>query len=95
MARSSGGAIAISMVLLLLACGDGGGDDGPGGDSAAGEGGPLPSHIYEGTDPMENPANQAPIGTGPFEFVSYDPGSEVRMERFDGGSPASPSPGCW
>lgn len=219
MGRSSGGAIVISMVLLLAACGDGGGGDGPGGDSAAGEGGTLvaaissdpeglnpaittsggthaaselmfsglveldadgeptpelaesweitddgatytftlrsgvtwhdgepftaadvkytfeevlldlhsrtaasvgnniesieapddqtvvfsfaqpyapllqqldvteapilPSHIYEGTDPMENPANQAPIGTGPFEFVSYDPGSEVRMERFD------------
>ncbi len=41
----------------------------------------LPAHIYEGTDPLENPANNEPVGTGPFRFVSYTPDSEVRMER--------------
>ncbi len=41
----------------------------------------LPAHIFEGSDPLENPANSAPIGTGPFQFVSYTPDSEVRLER--------------
>lgn len=39
----------------------------------------LPKHIYEGTDPQENPANMEPIGTGPFTFVSYTPDSEIRL----------------
>lgn len=43
----------------------------------------VAKHIYEGTDPQENPANNAPVGTGPFKFVSYTPGSEVRMARND------------
>ncbi len=41
----------------------------------------LPAHLFEGTDPMENPANNAPVGTGPFRFVSYTPDAEIRMER--------------
>lgn len=41
----------------------------------------LPAHVYEGTDPLTNPANNAPVGTGPFRFVSYTPDSEVRLER--------------
>ncbi|WP_219415783.1 ABC transporter substrate-binding protein [Pseudonocardia nigra] len=41
----------------------------------------VPRHIYEGTDPATNPANQAPVGTGPFRFVSYTPGAEIRMAR--------------
>lgn len=40
----------------------------------------LPAHIYEGTDWLENEANQAPIGSGPFKFVSYDAGSAVELE---------------
>jgi peptide/nickel transport system substrate-binding protein len=40
----------------------------------------LPSHVYAGTDPTRNPANLDPIGTGPFRFVSYTPGSEIRYE---------------
>ena len=39
----------------------------------------LPKHIYAGTDVTRNPANLKPIGTGPFKFESYKPGSEVRM----------------
>ncbi len=31
----------------------------------------MPKHIYEGTDWLENPANQNPIGTGPFKFVEH------------------------
>ena len=40
----------------------------------------LPAHIYEGTDWATNEANQAPIGSGPFKFVSYDPGATVELE---------------
>ena len=40
----------------------------------------LPAHIYEGTDPYTNPANQSPIGTGPFKFVEAKAGSYCRLE---------------
>lgn len=40
----------------------------------------LPSHIYEGTDWTTNEANNAPVGSGPFKFVSYDAGSSVELE---------------
>ncbi|MFP5332600.1 MAG: ABC transporter substrate-binding protein [Acidimicrobiia bacterium] len=36
-------------------------------------------HVYEGTDPTENPANLEPVGTGPFQFVSYSPDEEIRF----------------
>ncbi|WPB55395.1 ABC transporter substrate-binding protein [Xylophilus sp. GOD-11R] len=41
----------------------------------------LPKHIYEGTDVLKNPANNAPIGTGPFVFKEWVKGSHVRLER--------------
>ena len=28
----------------------------------------VPRHIYEGTDYLNNPANNTPIGTGPYKF---------------------------
>jgi peptide/nickel transport system substrate-binding protein len=40
----------------------------------------LPAHIYDGTDWTTNEANQAPIGSGPFKFVSYEPGASVELE---------------
>jgi len=43
----------------------------------------LPRHIYEGTDPRENPANEAPIGSGPFKFEEWVPGSHVELVRND------------
>ena len=43
----------------------------------------LPKHIYEGTDWMTNPANLEPIGSGPFKFVSYEPGNSIVIEAFD------------
>lgn len=51
----------------------------------------LPAHIYQGTDVRENPANSAPIGTGPFRFSSYTPDEEVRLtanpDYFEDGLP--------
>lgn len=41
----------------------------------------VAKHVYEGTDLLTNPANQAPVGTGPFKIVTYTKGTEVRMER--------------
>ncbi len=41
----------------------------------------IPEHIYAGTDPLENPANLEPVGTGPFAFESYKPGAEIRLVR--------------
>ena len=43
----------------------------------------LPKHIYEGTDPLTNPANNAPIGTGPFRFVKWVRGSYIEYARND------------
>lgn len=41
----------------------------------------APRHVFEGTNVLENPANTAPIGTGPFKFVSYERGQHVIAER--------------
>lgn len=41
----------------------------------------VPRHLYEGSDPLRNPANLAPVGTGPFKFVSYAAGAEIVLER--------------
>lgn len=44
----------------------------------------VPRHLYEGTNPLENPANTAPVGTGPFRFVEYQRGQYIVAERYDG-----------
>ena len=41
----------------------------------------VPRHVFEGTDLLKNPANLAPVGTGPFKFVSYAPGQNLILER--------------
>ena len=43
----------------------------------------MPKHIYEGTDWNTNPANQNPIGTGPFKFVEHNKGVNITLERND------------
>ncbi len=40
----------------------------------------LPAHIYDGTDWTTNPANQNPVGSGPFKFVSYSAGASIELE---------------
>ncbi|ONG53501.1 peptide ABC transporter substrate-binding protein [Pseudoroseomonas deserti] len=41
----------------------------------------VPKHVFDGTNVLENPANTAPIGTGPFKFVEYQRGQYVIAER--------------
>jgi len=43
----------------------------------------IPKHIYEGTDYATNPANQTPIGTGPFKFKEWKKGAYVTLVRND------------
>ncbi|MEA2730799.1 MAG: peptide/nickel transport system substrate-binding protein, partial [Acetobacteraceae bacterium] len=39
--------------------------------------------IYEGTDYRNAPANQHPIGTGPFQFAEWQRGNFIRMTRYE------------
>lgn len=51
----------------------------------------MPQHVFQGVDPLRNPANNAPVGTGPYRFISYTPGSEIRFaanKDYFGGEPA-------
>jgi peptide/nickel transport system substrate-binding protein len=41
----------------------------------------LPKHLYAGTDIPANPANQAPVGTGPFRFAAWTRGAGIRTTR--------------
>jgi peptide/nickel transport system substrate-binding protein len=43
----------------------------------------VPKHIYDGSDVLTNPANNAPIGTGPFRFVKWVRGSYIEYARND------------
>ena len=50
----------------------------------------LPRHLYEGTDPLANPRNNAPVGTGPFKFGNWSRGRDITLLRNDaywGGRP--------
>jgi peptide/nickel transport system substrate-binding protein len=51
----------------------------------------MPKHIYEGSDPLKNPANVKPIGTGPFKFKEWERGNYIMLERnpdyWDAGKP--------
>ena len=41
----------------------------------------VPKHIYEAGKIDENPANNAPVGTGPFKFAEHKPGEYYRLEK--------------
>ena len=44
----------------------------------------VPRHLYEGTDYRANPANDTPIGTGPFRFAEWERGSHIHLLAYDG-----------
>ncbi len=46
----------------------------------------LPRHVYETGKIEDSPANNAPVGTGPFKFAEYKPGQYYRLEK---------NPGYW
>jgi peptide/nickel transport system substrate-binding protein len=41
----------------------------------------VPRHIYAGSDPLANPANNAPIGTGPWKFREWVRGSHFAYAK--------------
>ncbi len=41
----------------------------------------LPAHIYKDTDPLTNPANVKPIGSGPFKFEEWVKGDHISLIR--------------
>ncbi|MDR5856619.1 ABC transporter substrate-binding protein [Caballeronia sp. LZ062] len=58
---------------------------------SAGESPIVPKHLYASGDPLSNPHNNAPIGTGPFRFKSWTRGANIVYERnpdyWDAGKP--------
>ncbi|MDX8477226.1 ABC transporter substrate-binding protein [Mesorhizobium sp. VK24D] len=43
----------------------------------------VPKHVYETGKIEDNPANNAPVGTGPFKFTEYKAGQYYRLARND------------
>jgi len=43
----------------------------------------LPRHLYESSNIATNPANQMPVGTGPFKFAEWKRGASIRLVRND------------
>jgi len=41
----------------------------------------LPAHIYENTDPLTNPANVNPVGSGAFKFEGWVKGDHISLVR--------------
>ena len=41
----------------------------------------VPKHVFDAGDIAANPANNAPIGTGPFKFSEYKPGEYYRLTK--------------
>jgi peptide/nickel transport system substrate-binding protein len=41
----------------------------------------IPAHLYRKGEVLTNPANNAPVGTGPFRFVRWNRGSDLVLER--------------
>lgn len=43
----------------------------------------LPKHVYGVGNIRTNPHNSRPVGSGPFEFQAYSPGSYLILKRFE------------
>lgn len=43
----------------------------------------LPRHLLEGKNIIEADFNRAPVGAGPYKFVSWDMGQSIIMQKFD------------
>jgi len=43
----------------------------------------LPKHLFEAGDPRTNPANNRPVGTGPFKFKEWVRGDHLTLVRND------------
>ncbi len=41
----------------------------------------VPKHIYENTDILSNPNNNAPVGTGPYKFKEWKRGAYIILRR--------------
>ena len=41
----------------------------------------VPEHVFGSGDIAENPANNKPVGTGPFRFAEHRPGEFYRLEK--------------
>jgi len=41
----------------------------------------MPKHLYEGTDPLTNPHNTRPVGSGPFKFQEWLKGDHITLAR--------------
>ncbi len=41
----------------------------------------MPRHLYEGADPLTNPHNTRPVGSGPFKFQEWLKGDHLTLQR--------------
>jgi peptide/nickel transport system substrate-binding protein len=44
----------------------------------------LPAHLMQRGDLNTHPLLRRPVGTGPYRFVSWEPGRQITLSRFDG-----------